>query len=311
MRQLKQRSLKFKNNLIYLVFLLPGVLSMLLFHYIPSFGAVLAFKEYNYIDGILGSPWVGFKNFETFFASGDMFRILRNTIGYNVVWMLLINLFLGMIVAIILFDVTSRRCNKLYQTAMLFPNFLSWVVIAYICYILLSPTNGVVTTFLKNMGISVPNLYSNREAAGYWPGILTFFAIWKDVGMASLYYYAALLSIDTALYEAAALDGASKFKQILHISLPELMPMASMVIVLRMGQILGGGADIFYQLPLDSEALYSTTETLTTFVYHGVENLNNVGVTTAVGLFQSVVGVVLLLVSNAIIKKMNPDNAVV
>ena len=306
----KSNRLKYKNNLEYLLFILPGLASMILFHYIPVFGMVLAFKEYNYRDGIFGSPWVGFKNFKNFFDSGDMVRVIRNTVGYNIAWMLLVNLMLGMIVAILLYDVKSKRANKLYQTAMLIPNFLSWVVVAYVGYVILSPTNGILVLALKGMGINAVNLYSSREAAKYWPYILTFFEIWKDVGMASLYYYAALLSIDTSLYEAAALDGAGKFKQMIYVSLPELMPMASMVLILRMGQVLSGGMDIFYQMTLDSGALYSTTETLAVYLYHGLAGKYTVGVTSAVGIFQSAVGLVLLIVTNTIIKKVNPENSV-
>lgn len=309
-KRINKYSLKFKNNAVYLLFVLPGLISMILFHYMPVFGMVLAFKEYNYRDGIFGSPWVGFKNFQNFFNSGDMFRVLRNTIGYNVAWMLIINLALGMIVALLLFEITSKRANKLYQTAMLIPNFLSWVIVAYIGYIILSPTNGVLVLTLKNMGFNVVNLYSSREAAKYWPFILTFFSIWKNVGMASLYYYAALLSIDTSLFEAASLDGAGKFKQMLYVSLPELKPMASMVLILQMGAILGGGMDIFYQVPMDSGALYSTTETLGTYLYHGLSGKYTVGVTSAVGFFQSAVGLVLLIVTNTIIKKMSPENSI-
>lgn len=306
----KNNKLKYKNNLAYLLFILPGVLSMLLFHYVPVFGMVLAFKEYNYRDGIFGSPWVGLKNFKNFFDSGDMLRVIRNTVGYNIAWMLIVNLLLGMIVAVLLYDVKSKRANKLYQTAMLIPNFLSWVVVAYVGYVILSPTNGVLVMALREMGVNVVNLYSSREAAKYWPYILTLFEIWKDVGMASLYYYAALLSIDTSLYEAAALDGAGKIKQMLYVSLPELMPMASMVLILRMGQVLAGGMDIFYQMTLDSGALYSTTETLAVYIYHGLAGKYTIGVTSAVGIFQSLVGLILLIVTNTIIKRINPENSV-
>lgn len=310
MNSLKKRNRKFTNNVAYVILALPGFLSMLLFHYVPVFGIVLAFKEYNYRDGIFGSPWVGFKNFQNFFSSGDLGRVLRNTIGYNVAWMLIINLALGMLVALLLYDVRSKFANKLYQTAMLIPSFISWVVIAYICYVLLSPTNGALVMVLKNVGVNVPNLYSTREAAKYWPYILTVVSIWVNVGMASLYYYAALLSIDSSLFEAAELDGAGKFRCIWHISLPELKPMASMVLILRMGQILGGGMDIFYQVPLDSGALYSTTETLPVYLYHGLAGKYTVGVTSAVGMFQSVVGLVLLVITNTIIKKIDSKNAV-
>ena len=285
---------------------LPGLLSLVLFHFVPVFGIILAFKKYSYSKGILGSDWVGFKNFEFFFKSNDMVRILRNTVLYNVAWMLLVNIFLGIVVAILLYEVKSRWANKLYQTSMLIPNFISWVAVAYIGYILLSPTEGVLNKAIVAMGGTAVKWYSEPT---YWPAILTFFAVWKDVGMASLYYYASLLSIDTTLYEAASIDGAGRFKQIMTISIPECLPMMCMVLILRMGQVMNIGMDIFYQLPMQQSALYETTDVISTYLYRGLAN-GDIGTTAAVGLFQSLIGVVLLFATNMIIKRVNPENAV-
>lgn len=285
---------------------LPGLLSLVLFHFVPVFGIILAFKKYSYSKGILGSDWVGLKNFEFFFKSNDMVRILRNTVLYNVAWMLLVNIFLGIVVAILLYEVKSRGANKLYQTSMLIPNFISWVAVAYIGYILLSPTEGVLNKAIVAMGGTAVKWYSEPT---YWPAILTFFAIWKDVGMASLYYYASLLSIDTTLYEAASIDGAGRFKQIMTISIPECLPMMCMVLILRMGQVMNIGMDIFYQLPMQQSALYETTDVISTYLYRGLAS-GDIGTTAAVGLFQSLIGVVLLFATNMIIKRVNPENAV-
>lgn len=285
---------------------LPGLLSLVLFHFIPVFGIILAFKKYSYSKGILGSDWVGLKNFEFFFKSNDMVRILRNTVLYNVAWMLLVNIFLGIVVAILLYEVKSRGANKLYQTSMLIPNFISWVAVAYIGYILLSPTEGVLNKAIVAMGGTAVKWYSEPT---YWPAILTFFAVWKDVGMASLYYYASLLSIDTTLYEAASIDGAGRFKQIMTISIPECLPMMCMVLILRMGQVMNIGMDIFYQLPMQQSALYETTDVISTYLYRGLAS-GDIGTTAAVGLFQSLIGVVLLFATNMIIKRVNPENAV-
>ena len=285
---------------------LPGLLSLVLFHFVPVFGIILAFKKYSYSKGILGSDWVGLKNFEFFFKSNDMLRILRNTVLYNVAWMLLVNIFLGIVVAILLYEVKSRGANKLYQTSMLIPNFISWVAVAYIGYILLSPTEGVLNKAIVAMGGTAVKWYSEPT---YWPAILTFFAVWKDVGMASLYYYASLLSIDTTLYEAASIDGAGRFKQIMTISIPECLPMMCMVLILRMGQVMNIGMDIFYQLPMQQSALYETTDVISTYLYRGLAN-GDIGTTAAVGLFQSLIGVVLLFATNMIIKRVNPENAV-
>ena len=285
---------------------LPGLLSLVLFHFVPVFGIILAFKKYSYSKGILGSDWVGLKNFEFFFKSNDMVRILRNTVLYNVAWMLLVNIFLGIVVAILLYEVKSRGANKLYQTSMLIPNFISWVAVAYIGYILLSPTEGVLNKAIVAMGGTAVKWYSEPT---YWPAILTFFAVWKDVGMASLYYYASLLSIDTTLYEAASIDGAGRFKQIMTISIPECLPMMCMVLILRMGQVMNIGMDIFYQVPMQQSALYETTDVISTYLYRGLAS-GDIGTTAAVGLFQSLIGVVLLFATNMIIKRVNPENAV-
>ena len=285
---------------------LPGLLSLVLFHFVPVFGIILAFKKYSYSKGILGSDWVGLKNFEFFFKSNDMVRILRNTVLYNVAWMLLVNIFLGIVVAILLYEVKSRGANKLYQTSMLIPNFISWVAVAYIGYILLSPTEGVLNKAIVAMGGTAVKWYSEPS---YWPAILTFFAVWKDVGMASLYYYASLLSIDTTLYEAASIDGAGRFKQIMTISIPECLPMMCMVLILRMGQVMNIGMDIFYQVPMQQSALYETTDVISTYLYRGLAS-GDIGTTAAVGLFQSLIGVVLLFATNMIIKRVNPENAV-
>lgn len=285
---------------------LPGLLSLVLFHFVPVFGIILAFKKYSYSKGILGSDWVGLKNFEFFFKSNDMVRILRNTVLYNVAWMLLVNIFLGIVVAILLYEVKSRWANKLYQTSMLIPNFISWVAVAYIGYILLSPTEGVLNKAIVAMGGTAVKWYSEPS---YWPAILTFFAVWKDVGMASLYYYASLLSIDTTLYEAASIDGAGRFKQIMTISIPECLPMMCMVLILRMGQVMNIGMDIFYQVPMQQSALYETTDVISTYLYRGLAS-GDIGTTAAVGLFQSLIGVVLLFATNMIIKRVNPENAV-
>ena len=301
----KNNRLKFKNNLAYLLFILPGLASMILFHYIPVFGMVLAFKEYNYRDGIFGSPWVGFKNFKNFFDSGDMVRVIRNTVGYNIAWMLLVNLMLGMIVAILLYDVKSKRANKLYQTAMLIPFFLSYVIVAAIAYMFLSPSSGFLNTVLKQLGANPVKWYSVPK---YWPFILIFIETWKQAGLASLYFYASLLTIDTSLFEAASLDGAGRLRQIWYVSLPELKPMACITIIMRLGQILGSDFGLFYQVPMDQGALYSTTDVLSTYLLRGLQG-GSISATAAVGLFQSVVGLVLVLASNAVIKKISPENA--
>lgn len=300
------RGIVLAKNIPYLLLALPAVVWLLLFHYLPIFGLVLAFKDYNYVDGILGSPWAGLENFKFFFESNDAFRIIRNTVGYNLLWLVLGNLIVGAIVALMLYEVRSKAANKIYQTSMLIPSFVSYVIIAYIVYLLLAPNSGILNQVLAQFGVEV-DWYNEAK---YWPFILTFFDIWRNVGMASLYYYAALLSIDPCLFEAASLDGASRFKQIWYISIPELKPMACIVLITKLGGVLGGNMDIFYQLTMNQGALYPTTDVIATYTYRGLTT-GNIGNTAAVGLFQSVVGLILLLATNAIIRKISPDDALI
>ncbi len=298
-------TLKSLKNIPYFLMQLPGLAWLILFHFVPIFGIVIAFKDYKYAKGILGSTWCGLDNFKTFFSTNYAYRIFRNTIGYNLGWMLLVNLLLGMLVALMLYEVRNKTLNKIYQTSMLLPYFVSYVVIAYIGFLLFSHDNGLLNQIIKSLGGKEVYWYYEAKV---WPFILTFFDAWKNIGMASLYYYAALLSIDPCLFEAASLDGAGRLKQIWYISVPELMPMASIVLISKVGSILGGTMDIFYQLPMDSSKVYSSTETIATYLYRGLTS-GTVGTSAAVGLFQSVIGVILLLITNKIIRNLSPENA--
>ena len=301
-----EKKIERRRNFRYTLFALPALIYLLLFNYLPMSGIVVAFKDYKHVDGIWGSAWVGLKNFEFFFQSSDAWRILRNTIGYSLAILICLNLVGGMIVAILLYEVRNRFANKFYQTAMLLPDFVSWVVISFIAYLFLNPTNtGILNRLLTSLGLDAINWYNEPK---YWPFIIVFFQMWKAVGMAALYYYAALLNVDPSLYEAAVMDGASKFRQIWHISVPELMPMACLVLITQLGGILGGSFDMFYQLPMNSGALYPTTDVISTYVYRGLTS-GTVGVSAAIGLIQGVVGLVLVIITNTIIKKVQPENA--
>ena len=301
----KNKSLQWLKNVPYFLMQVPGLLWLVLFHFVPIFGLVIAFKDYKYANGIFGSAWNGLDNFKTFFSANYAFRIFRNTIGYNLVWMLLVNLFLGMLIAIMLYEVRNKTANKIYQTSMLIPYFVSYVIIAYIGFLFLSHDNGLLNQLIKSFGGKEIYWYYEPKV---WPYILTFFDAWKNIGMASLYYYAALLAIDPCLFESASLDGAGRLRQIWYISVPELMPMASVVLISKVGGVLGGGMDIFYQLPMDSSKVYETTETIATYLFRGLAS-GSISTSAAVGFFQSVIGVILLLITNRIIRKISPENA--
>ncbi|HBT64900.1 MAG TPA: sugar ABC transporter permease [Ruminococcaceae bacterium] len=289
----------------FLLMALPALICLVLFHYVPIGGIVLAFKDFNYVQGIFGSPWVGFENFKYIFKSDDIYIILRNTIGYHLAIMVTMNLIGGMMVALLLYEVRSRFANKLYQTAMIIPDFLSWIAISYIGLLLLNPESGILNQVLAMFGHPGINWY-NEPA--YWPFIIVAFQLWKAVGMASLYYYAALLNIDYQLFEAAELDGAGKFRQMWYISVPEMLPMACIVLITQLGSILSTNFDMFYQLPMNAGALYPTTNVLSTYIVRGLQ-AGNISTTAAVGLFQGVVGLVLILITNGIIRRVSPKNA--
>ena len=292
------------SSLPLLSICLPAIIFTVIFHYIPLFGVVIAFKDYNYIDGILGSPWVGIENFKFFFSSNDAVRVIFNTVGYNVLFMLLEMLF-GVVLALMMYEINSRGMLKYVQTTTSIPYTLSIVVIAYIVYALLSYDSGLINSVIRSFG-GKPILWYNTPK--YWPCILTFTNLWQMLGFGCLLYYAALIAVDQQLFEAAAIDGASRMKQIIHISIPELVPIICLKIIMGVGNVVNSSLGLFYQIPMNSAALYSKTDVISTYVLRGLQT-GSIGVTAAVGLAQNVCGFILLVVSNTIIKKVRPENA--
>ena len=296
------------KNWPYLMLTLPGIAVLFLMHTVPLYGLIMAFKDYNFADGVWGSPWNGFENFKYFFTSNDAWRVIRNTVGYNLIFMFAVNIGGGALIALLLYEVRSKWTIKAYQTSLLLPSFISWVIVAYIGVVLFNPVYGLLNKITSAIGLGTISWYNEPK---YWPFILVIFEFWKNAGMASLYYYSALLNIDSSLFEAAELDGAGRFKQIIHISLPEMIPMTCILLITKMGTILGGANSdygIFYQLPMDSGPLYPATDVLGTYMLRGLES-GDYGATTAVGLAQSVVGIILVLISNSIMRKISPENA--
>ena len=300
MKKNQMKSAKFKDNISFILMFLPTYILLFLFAYLPMGGIIIAFKDYNYADGILGSRWNGFNNFKYFFTSNDATLLVRNTVLYNVVFIAL-----GMIcavgLAVILNEVNSKLALKYYQTTMILPYFMSWVIVAYIFYVFLDPNYGILNkTF--NLGIS---WYSEKT---YWPFILVFANIWKKIGMDSIIYYAALMGIDPSLYEAATIDGASRWQQHKAITIPELRSVMAILLILSVGGIFRGDFGLFYQLPMNVGILYPVTDVLDTYVYRGLTS-GDFGANAAIGLFQSVVGLIIVLASNAIVKKLDEDSA--
>jgi putative aldouronate transport system permease protein len=294
----------FKRYLPLLVLTTPALIYFVLFHYTPMLGVVMAFKNFQYNLGVWGSPWVGWRNFEFFFTSNDAWRVLRNTVGYSVLFIIVGNV-VALTMALLLFEIKNKFVLKIHQTAMLLPNFLSWVLVGFITYIFLNPTAGTLNQLLEFFGQEPQNWY---QEPGFWPYILTITSLWKGVGLQLIIYFAALLAVDPQLFEAARIDGASKFRQAWHISIPAVMPVLTILTILAIGDIFGGDFGLFYQIPRDVGLLYSTTDIIDTYVFRGLRT-GDLSITAAVGIFQSTVGLVMIIIVNLIVRKISPDKA--
>ena len=294
----------FKENWPLLILCLPAILLLAVFSYLPMFGVVIAFKDYSYEAGILGSDWIGFDNFKFFFLSQDAWRITRNTVGYSLAHIVL-NAVCSAAIALLMNEIRSRKAIKTYQTIMLFPNFLSWVVVGFITYILFNPVLGTANQVIRFFGGKGVDWYAEPF---YWPFILSIVHVWKGIGMNSIIYYAALLGVDPALYEAATIDGASRWQKCKYISIPNLSSIITMMSILALGSVMRGDFGLFYQIPRDIGVLYPTTDVVDTYVYRGLRT-GDIGITSAVGLFQSLVGICMIFITNAVVKRIEPDNA--
>lgn len=296
---------EFRANAELSVLLIPGVLFFLIFCYMPMIGVIIAFKDYRNNLGVFGSKWIGFQNFKFFFTSQDAWKLFRNTVGYGLLFIIL-GIICAVFVAILLYEIKSRAALKFYQTTMILPHFLSWVIVGYITYILLEPNLGIINQILGKFGIEGKQWYSEPK---YWVFILPVVNVWKTVGLNCIMYYAALMGIDEQLFEAATLDGAGRIKQILHISIPSLVPLMVTLTILHVGNVIKGDFGLFYTIPRDIGLLYPTTDIIDTYVYRGLRQGDDVGITAAVGLFQSVVGLVMVVSTNLIVRRIDPDAA--
>jgi len=294
-----------KFNWQLLLLAVPGLLLLLAFYYAPLFGLIIPFKKIDYTKGILASPWVGLSNFKFFFASQDAWRVTRNTVGLNALF-ITIPTALSITLALCLFEVTRKKV-KIYQTMMFVPYFVSWVVASYASYALLKPVTGVIPRIYKALGEPQPNFF---VLPGVWPVILLLAVIWKGVGYSTLLYYATLMGIDATQFEAAAIDGATKWQQVRHISLPFLMPMALLLFILNVGHIFNADFSMFYFLTQDSGPLYKTTDVIDTYVFRALRTSADISMAGAVGLYQSVAGFILVLITNLIVRKINRENSI-
>ena len=283
----------------------PGLLYLFINNYMPLPGLVLAFKKYNAKKGIWGSSWVGLKNFKFLFATNDAFIITRNTLFYNIVF-IIVNTVAAIAVAIILAEM-RHKIKKFYQSAILLPYMLSMVIVSYLVFAFLSTENGFInSTILPLLGKERISWYMEKK---YWPFILIFVNLWKTIGYNCIVYMSAIIGFDRGFYEAAAIDGAGKWQQITRITIPMLKPTIIMMTLLSIGRIFYSDFGLFYQVPQNSGALYPGTNTIDTYVYRGLLELGNISLSAAAGLYQSVIGFILVLGTNLWVRKIDPDNA--
>lgn len=299
-----------RRNWPLFVMLLPGLFILLINNYIPMFGVVIAFQRYrfhgNFISSILQSEWVGFKNFEFFFNTPYAYTITRNTILYNLVFIIL-GLLIPVAFAIMLNEIRSKRLSKTYQSIMFLPYFLSWIIVSYLAYSMLSIENGFINRgLLSQLGIAPVKWYFEPV---YWPFILTFFQIWKYTGYNVVVYLAALSGVDSEYYEAAAIDGATRWQKIRHITLPMLQPIMIIMTLLAVGRIFNADFGLFYNVPKNIGTLYPVTDVIDTYVFKALRNSNNIGMASAAGCYQAIVGCITVFAANYIVRRIDKDKA--
>lgn len=303
---IKKKKIRWKQYLPIYLLALPGIIYMICNNYLPMFGIVIAFKKLNFAKGILASPWCGLKNFEFLFKSSTAFTMIRNTICYNVLWLILGHV-LAIASAILLNEITNRFRARFYQSVILLPYLMSWVVVSYLVFAFLSADTGMFNnSILKPLGIAPVNWYSESK---YWPFILTFVNHWKNNGYTMIVYFASIVGISQDYYEAAMLNGATKWQQIKHITIPQLVPTIITLMILSVGRIFASDFGLFYQIPRNTGALYNATQTIDVYVYNALMQRSDYGMASAASVFQSIVGFLMVMVTNAIVRKVSRENA--
>lgn len=296
-----------RNGFLYAM-TLPGIIYLIIFCYIPMGGLVMAFQNVSVIEGPFGSPFCGLANFKLLFTSSmlpDILRAVRNTLLLNVMFIVASTVF-AVIFAIMLNEVKNRHFKKVTQTISILPYFISWAVISLFLNAFINASNGIVTKALAGMGINI----SFYENAAVWPVILLVLRIWQGGGYGSIVYLATITGIDPGIYEAAEIDGASRFQKIIHITIPVLKPTVILMTLFSIGRIFCGDFGMIYALIGDNASLYATTDVVDTYVYRMMRNLQEYGISTAVGMAQSVAGCILVVAANTIARKVEPDSAI-
>ena len=294
------------NTLSMFLIALPGMIYLIINNYIPMAGLFVAFKDYKYNLGIFGSKWCGLKNFRFLFVSNDAWIITRNTLFYNVVF-IAVGTVVALAVAVLLYELGQTLRAKFFQSALLFPHLISWIIAAYLFYALLNSSNGFLNkTVMPSLGLETFDWYAEKQ---YWPIILLLTYLWKHTGYTAIVYLAGISGINKDLYEAAELDGAGRFKQIFTITLPLLKPTIITMVLMAVGRIFYSDFGLVYLIPMSSGPLMSVTQTIDTYVYRALMTNGNFALSSAAGFFQSICGFALISLVNWIVRKVDPENA--
>lgn len=294
-----------KRNKVLFIMILPAVIYFLIFMYLPMGGIILAFKNYHYADGIFGSPWVGLKNFEFMLINGKIFRVAWNTIAYNATF-IVVNHMLQILAAVFLAEITSKIFKKISQSFMFFPYFISWVIVGGMIKGIFNYEYGMLNTLLKSLSLDPVDVVMN---VGVWKYILVASSAWKWVGYGTIIYLSAIMGIDSELYSAAEVDGAGKIRKVVHITLPLIVPQIVVLVLLNIGYIFRGDFSMFYQVTGNNPLLYETTDVIDTYVVRSLLSVQDIGMATAAGLTQSVIGFAILYTCNTIVKRVQKDYA--
>ena len=292
-----------RKNRIFLLLLLPAVVYVLIFSYTPMIGVIMAFKKYNFTQGLFASPWVGLKNFKFLMVSNKLWPLTRNTLLYNLAF-----ISIGMVMevgfAVIINEMRCRWFKKVFQSFIFLPYFISWVIASAVVQTLLDYDFGLISRTLKSLGLPMVNVYVDARP---WPFLLVFFRMWKGVGYGSIVYLSAISGIDAEMYEAADIDGANSWQKLFSITLPNLVPTMVIMFLLACGQIFRGDFGMFYQLIGNNGVLLEVGDILDLYIYRAMAGNANLGYGAAAGLFQSVLCFVTILLANFVVKKIQPD----
>lgn len=300
----------FRKNFYLYLLVFPGILYFVIFKYLPMVGIVIAFQDFNMMKGFFRSKFVGLKNFEYFFTSNDWLSVTWNTVYLNILF-IFSGLFFSILIALVLSEIRSKSFKKITQSVVILPNFISWTLVSMFVFALLSTDVGFINSILKTMGFihegQEINFYANPKL---WTSILVVLKIWKGAGFGSVIYLAAIAGIDQEIYEAAKIDGASRLQCITKITLPQLRTTAVLLTIFGIGGIFHGDLGMIYAIVGDNPYLYNSTDVIDTYVFRMLRQLNDMSMSTAIGVYQSLVGLLIVFITNYFAKKHDPESAI-